>query len=321
MIEINRPLVTLAAIAFGAFHAALGFAVLDRYARQDLPLIALVIYLIALVLVTSVGGDLALPKICSWMCVAAAVVIPSLLNVSLASYQAGNYTTWYVSGIGTLLAITAVRQGRLAAAIGTVILIFEVVLFAGFGSIFNSGLMGAVLLVFVGQIAASLLASAEAEAQLYRTQATATLAATAANTAARQERKARLSQTLSRARPMLNLISSQSGALSAEERLEARLLEAELRDEIRGRALMSPPLKLAARQLRQIGVDVQLLDDGGIDDLDYETRELLLERVAEEISVVTAGKVVVRAVRGEHWRITVAAIRRESQSPDLFLRL
>lgn len=321
MIELNRSLVTLITIAFGLFHAALGLAVLDRYERQDLPLIAIGIYAVAVILVTITGDDLALPKLCTWICVFVAAAVPTLVNISLDGYQAGNYTTWYVSGIGTLLGITAVRQGRLAAAVGGLLLVIQVVLFGGLGSIFNSGLVGAVLLVFVGQVAAYILASAESEAERYRAQASATLAATAANTAVRQERKARLSQTLSRARPLLEQISLQAGVLSDQQRLEARLLEAELRDEIRGRSLMEDSLKRVVRGLRERGVEVQLLDDGGVDDLDDHARASLLEQVAQEISRVTTGKVVVRAVRGESWRVTVAALRKESAIPDLFLRL
>jgi hypothetical protein len=319
--KFNRALVSLAIISFGLFHAALGFAVIDRYARQDLPLIALGIYVLALIFVTIIGEDLALPKLCAWVCVVVTAAVPALLNASLENYQAGNYTTWYVSAMGTILAITAVRQGRIQAAIGTAILIFAVVYFAGFAAIFNSGLVGAVLLVFVGLVSAYLLSSAEAEAEAYKNQASATLAATAANSAARQERKARLSQTLSQARPLLDQIARRSGALSAEEKFEARLLEAELRDEIRGRGLMSPGLKKSVRNLRQLGVDVQLLDDGGLEDAESAERAELLERVAREIAGVTTGKVVVRAVRGETWRITVAALRKESAIPDLFLRL
>jgi hypothetical protein len=321
MIRTNRSLVSLVTIAFGLFHAALGFAVIDRYERQDLPLIAIGIYVIALVMITISGSDLALGRWCGWACVAIAGVVPALVNASLADYQAGNYTTWYVSGIGTLLGITAVRQGRLASAVGLGVLIFQVVFFAGFGAVFNSGLMGAVLLVFVGQISASILASAEADAESYRAQASATLAATAANTVARQERKARLAQTLSSARPLLERISNQAGSLERSDQIEARLLEAELRDEIRGRGLMSVELRAIVRSLRERGVEVQLLDDGGVDDLDAASRDQLLSQIAKEISKVTTGKVVVRAVRGESWRITVAALRKESAIPDLFLRL
>jgi hypothetical protein len=319
--KISRALLSLAALAFGSFHAALGFAVLDRFSRQDLPLIALAIYSLALVLSLVTGRKLALPKICAWLCVLVAAVVPALVNAALGGYQPGNYTTWYISGVATLLAITAVRQGRLQSTIGTVILVVQVLVFAGPMALFNSGLAGAVLLVFVGQISSYLLSSAEAEAARYREQASATLAATAANSAARQERKARLSQTLQRAMPMLELIAQRGSALTEAERLEARLLEAELRDQIRGRNLAVPMLTSVVGQLRRNGVDVQLLDDGGIDDLEQPHREELLAEVAQQIAGVKTGKVVVRAVRGESWRVTVAALRRDSAIPDLFLRL
>jgi hypothetical protein len=319
--KLSRVLISLAGVAFGSFHAALGLAVLDRYSRRDLPIIALVIYSLALVLSLVTGRRLALPKICAWVCVLVAAAVPALVNASLGSYQSGNYTTWYISGVGTLLAISAVRQARLQSTIGTVILVVQVLAFAGPFALFNSGLAGAVLLVFVGQISSYLLSSAEAEAGRYREQASATLAATAANSAARQERKARLSQTLQRAMPMLELIAQRGSELTEAERLEARLLEAELRDQIRGRNLAAPELAAVVGQLRRNGVDVQLLDDGGIDDLEPSHRQELLTEVAQQIAGVKTGKVVVRAVRGEGWRVTVAALRKNSAIPDLFLRL
>jgi hypothetical protein len=111
------------------------------------------------------------------------------------------------------------------------------------------------------------------------------------------------------------------GSLSEVEKLEARLLEAELRDSIRGRSLAQAELVQVVRALRRQGVEVQLVDDGGLEDLSAAEAEALIEEVVRLLSAVRQGRVVVRAVRGESWRITVAALRKESAIPDLFVRL
>lgn len=59
--------------------------------------------------------------------------------------------------------------------------------------------------------------------------------------------------------PLLTRIAS--GELGPGVRLEARLLEAELRDHIRGRRLATPAMAEAARDARRRGVEITLLDD------------------------------------------------------------
>jgi hypothetical protein len=63
------------------------------------------------------------------------------------------------------------------------------------------------------------------------------------------------------------------------------------------------------------------LDDGGLEDLDEGDLEQLLDRVARELSKIQAGRVVIRSVAGEDWNLTMAAIRKGADQPDLFLRL
>jgi hypothetical protein len=247
--------------------------------------------------------------------------IPTLVNLSLASYLPNSYTTWYVSGIGTLMGVLAVRQAQLPAIVGVAALLVQLVVFGGLNAVFTSGLIGAILLLLTGLASAFIISSAVSEAERYQSRASETLAATAARSAIRTERKARLRQNLRGALPLLENIVKSEGSLSEVEKLEARLLEAELRDSIRGRSLTHPELVQVVRELRRHGVEVQLVDDGGLEDLSAAEAEALIEEVVRLLAGVREGKVVVRAVRGESWRITVAALRKESAIPDLFVRL
>jgi hypothetical protein len=321
LISLSRVLISSAALAFGIFHAAIGFAILGRYERIDMPVIAMLLYLSALLMAVLLGPELRLATPIAWLVTALILLVPTLVNLSLSSYLPNSYTTWYVSGIGTLMAVLAVRQGQIQAIVGIGALVVQLVAFGGLNSVFTSGLIGAALLVLTGFASAAIIASAVAEAERYQSRASETLAATAARSAIRTERKARLRQSLRGALPILQRVVDTKGALTEPEKLEARLLEAELRDGIRGRSLARPQLVQAVRALRSQGVEVQLVDDGGLEDLSIAETESLISEVIKLISAVREGKVVVRAVRGESWRITVAALRKESAVPDLFVRI
>jgi hypothetical protein len=321
LISLSRALISSAALAFGLFHAALGYAVLERYERTDLPIAALGLYLVALGLGVLVGADVRIRPALAWLITALTLTVPALVNAALPTYLPNSYTTWYVSGIGTLMGVLAVRQARLPAIVGTAGLVLQLIVFGGLSPIFSSGLIGALLLVATGLASSFIIASAFAEARRYQDRASDTLAATATRSAIRTERKVRLRQTLRGTLPLLEQIANTEGALGEAEKLQIMLLEAELRDGIRGRSLARPELVQAARTLRLRGVEVQLVDDGGLDDLADDEVQRLIREVVGLLEHIGDGKVVVRAVAGEKWRITVAALRRESAAPDLFVRL
>jgi len=321
LISLSRVLISTAAMAFGLFHAAIGFAVLDRYDRVDLPIIALGLYLIALLFAVFLGPEIRLPAPIAWAVTALILGVPTLVNLSLEVYLPNSYTTWFVSGIGTLMGVLAVRQAQMPAIVGAAALVVQLVVFGGLNALFTSGLIGALLLLLTGLASAFIISSAVSDAEHYQSRASETLAATAARSAIRTERKTRLRQNLRGALPLLENIVKSEGSLSELEKLEARLLEAELRDSIRGRSLTHPELVQAVRALRRQGVEVQLVDDGGLEDLSAAQTQPLIAEVVRLLGAVREGRVVVRAVRGESWRITVAALRRESAIPDLFVRL
>jgi hypothetical protein len=220
-----------------------------------------------------------------------------------------------------LLAITAVRGQKVVAWVGIAFLILEVLAWGGTAVLFNTGLIGAVLLVLGAQAASRALDQSEDLASQFRELALATEAATAAKSAARVEREQRINATLAGVLPQLEKIVESGGKLNSVEKKTALLTEAELRDQIRGRNLSHPKLFEQTRLARARGVEVQLLDDGGIDELEQSEIDALFERVANELSKIETGRVVIRSVAGEEWRLTIAAIRKGAEKPDLFLRL
>jgi hypothetical protein len=321
VISLSSRALQFFAGTFGLYHAILGFLNLSSYEFQFPIWVALFLYLVALVMTVFYWSELKVPSWIASLNLVVAVLLPLLVTAGIGSYPTTPFTTWYVAAIGTLLAITAVRGHNAVAWIGVGFLILEVVAWGGQQVIFNSGLLGAVLLVMGAQAASRALSQSEKLAQEFRERALATDAATAAKTAARAERESRINQTLAGVLPQLQSIVESRGQITEQEKQLAVLTEAALRDRIRGRNLDYEPLNQEVRLARTRGVEVQLLDDGGLEELGEAELRALLDRVTLELAKVQAGRVVIRSVAGESWSLSMAAIRKGAEQPDLFLRL
>ena len=321
MISLSSRALQFFAATFGLYHAVLGVLNIGSYQNPNMVWVAVIFYLFALAASVFFWKEIALPSWIASVNLVVAVLLPLLVTAGLGEFPSTPYTTWHIAAIGTLLAITAVRGQKVVAWIGVSFLVLEVLAWGGTAVLFNSGLIGAVLLVLGAQAASRALEQSEQLATQFREKALATEAATAAKSAARVERERRINSTLAGVLPQLEVIVSKGGKLTEKERRIALLTEAELRDQIRGRNLVHDELSEQARLARTRGVEVQLLDDGGLDELDPDELDQLLGRVASELAQIQSGRVVVRSIAGEDWRLTIAAIRKGADQPDLFLRL
>lgn len=321
MISLSRLALAAVAILFGLYHALLGFLILGEYQDSSFAIVGLVAYVVALLVATLDKRGLKMRPATAAFVLLVAVLLPQLIFLALGEVRQESYTTWHIAAIGTLLAIITIRKYEIVGWIGFAITSIEVVIWGGLDVVFNSGLVGALLLVATAQAASLALSSSTKSAEEFRRRALAIDTATAASSAARNERTRRLNETLNEVLPMLESISDSKGNLTKDERFKAQLTEAELRDQIRGRNLLSMDVVLETRNARKRGIEVQLLDDGGLDDLSDDERTPYLWEVASRLSGVRAGKVVIRAAKGDSWRVSMAAIRKESDSPDLFIRI
>jgi hypothetical protein len=95
--------------------------------------------------------------------------------------------------------------------------------------------------------------------------------------------------------PALELIAT--GAPSPEDRRAHGLLEAELRDQIRGRALAIDDLPAALRAARARGVDVAVLDDLRDDAPPVEFLRQAAAWAVERAGELTAGDATIRLAR------------------------
>ena len=116
-----------------------------------------------------------------------------------------------------------------------------------------------------------------------------------------RERAAQLALVRQRVIPVLTTIAA--GQVSSAQRQEHRLLEAVLRDEIRGARLAVEPLASAVRAARSRGIDVVLLDDAEDVALAWDD----LEWAADVVADVDRDRITVR-VSGDPAVLTVATV-------------
>ena len=115
-----------------------------------------------------------------------------------------------------------------------------------------------------------------------------------AGRAARAAERGRYQAELDHAtRPVLERLAA-GESLTAPERAELAVLEAELRDRLRSTVLATPVLARAATTARRRGVRVELLDDGSLAGSDTDELDAVLGPVAQILAGVDAGEVVVR---------------------------
>jgi hypothetical protein len=248
-----------------------------------------------------------------------AIAIPQLVQVAIDVTATGSQSSWYVTGVGALMAVTAIRGHAAISWVGMAIMALYVLTWGGIGSLFDTGLAGALALVVAAHAISYSLDRSEIETKQYLQKSIEIQALSAADSVTRQERSRRFSETLEVAYPLLKKISR--GEINQESRLEAKMLEAQLRDAIRGRNLINEKLRASIYSARQRGIEVTVLDEGGLDSITNLARDQIRNRLATELDQVVEGRVTIRASRGSKTSTTFVASRPGTATPDVFLRL
>lgn len=320
MLNSPRWLLALVSVSFALFHVVLGALSWGGYDNLVLLGLSICIYLLSIGLVVGLKVGLDMGVGLGIVGATGAVATSIVANLGITEGLTGTYASWYVGGMGVLLGIIAIRgQANLAWLAGLVVAAV-VVVEAGFGAIGSSGLVGMVVLIAAGQATARSVAKADLEVEELQKAEIQTEAEIISSAAAGRERRERLQRVLDRALPELSLITALKGILSAEQQQKLLQLEASLRDDIRGRKLINEDVQTAAQAARERGVQVLLLDEGGLDQVNDSMRKVVLDKVVVAINSVTAGKVVIRSPKGEKWLVTVAASRPGTNAPDLWLK-
>jgi hypothetical protein len=318
--RINRSLLSIGGFAYAAFHAVLGFLWLESYSDPQTAVMPLVIYLILITSTILFYRGVRIPLAQAIITVAGAQFIPMLAQLKLDPSHFVDYSTWYVMGIGTLLSAVSIRGHIWLAAIGMALATLQITAWAGLENFFATGLLGAIMLFVGSSVINAGLVGAQVATQRYAQSNEQEAAETAAVAVAGEQRALLMRATLARSEELLSVIAA-GQPLSEAQRFEARLVEAGLRDEIRGREMMSRVTREAIASARRRGVSVTVLDEGGLHELSHEQRSSVLQQISDALEGLTNGRVTIRAPKNEDWAATVAAFEPGSTTPKLWLRI
>jgi hypothetical protein len=320
MISIRRLLLASITLIFGAFNVALAMARLDRYNDTWITVSIGLGYFIALATCTIAFRKFQLPIWVAWLISLIALLIPKFSHMTLRGDGLDSYDTWYVTAVGLLLGALAVRGRELFAIIAGVIFCSEVIYFGGLEYLPKSGLSGAIILIVACIAVSRGLQSSAKEIEAAQNLAAKELAALETEKAMTVAHDFAQNVALKATLPSLKRIAT-GKAFSKSQREEYARTEESLRDDIAGGRLINRKVKRAVAAARDRGVDVALLDDGGIELIDQEQLDDLLDLVVAALAEVTSGRVTVRTQPNEPWLIRVTASRPRVVTPDLDLKL
>ena len=289
--------------------------------QRNYELLALCLYVAAAIPSFFLHKGLRLPLAQALFNLSVTVVMPALVIWQRAVINDASVGGWVVMGTAVILTVTAVRQQRLLAVLGTISLAAQLLYQYGAIVAMTGGLIGAVVLVLAGLGVSTGIQRANSEVDQYRLQEENSRSQIAAITATRNERASRLQEILGAAIPMLSEVAAAKNPLSPERKLQTKMLELSLRDEIRGRNLLSPEMKVEIARLRNLGCEVAVLDEGGTDHLSAESKNEILNRAVLALQDVTQGRVTIRSPKGESFALTVVATLSGQAQPLVSLRL
>ncbi|RIJ57606.1 hypothetical protein [Clavibacter phaseoli] len=309
MIVVPRSIVLGLAALFSAYHMVLALVAIAAPADPAVTLLAVALYLAATLMSLWPTSPTVMPIWLAAFNLAVATVVPVLVTSQLSAASVPPFSTWHIAAVGTLMTITSARRRQGFAWAGVVILAVQTVLWAGPAGLVDFGVTGSALWVAVSHVLAHALAKAARDARQFHRAEREAADWQAAQEAHLYERQFRLRQTSRMAVPMLRRIVETGGDLSPEERQECLYLEGAIRDEIRGRTLLNDAVREQVMLARRRGTVVTLLDEGGIDDLDDATRDVVLDRLAEAVRDTRADKIIARTVpEGSDTAITVVGL-------------
>ena len=320
MISLRRWVAALIPLVY-AFYLPVQSILIPSIQERFFEIIALAIYLLTVIPTLLFYRGLKFPI---WQAAAnlfAALVIPALVIFQRDQIANDDIGGWMVMGIAVTLTATAVRQQRLFAVAGLLVLIAQVVYIYGPGALVTAGLVGATVFVLAGLGVSRGIQRANAESDKYREREARDLASIASLEATKAERTSRLQQVLGSSVPLLGLIAESKEPLSAQMKQSTRLLELSLRDEIRGRGLLTTAMRTEISRLRNLEVEVAVLDEGGTADLSESELKVLLAQAIAALQSIDKGRVTIRSPKGESFKLTVVATLPGVAQPLLSLRL
>lgn len=322
MISVQRVLSVLA-VAFTAYLAARGLWWTEPVDQPLVIVTALALYLVVTWLCIfwrpvddappqEAEGDRPsrrssrLPAFAQALALACAVLVPTAISWAVGpEARVDSFGTWYIGGIGALMVIVMVRGRPWTAWAGLALLGLASMAWMGAVPALQLGLVGSLVWLVVAQLVVKLVDRAARDtSRLARLQRAASAWQTS-QVVRQRERRVQVQKALAVAGPVLTRTVAHSGELTDDDRLEARLAEGTLRDEMRGPRLLDDDVRAELERARRRGANVTVLDEGGLDDVDEETLGIIRAQLAETLRSASSDRLYIRTSPDERIAVTV----------------
>lgn len=245
-----------------------------------------------------------------------AVVLPAMTTLGAPRTDGPpvTYGTWYVGGVGLLMVVVMVRRRAVLAWLGTVVLAVVTMIAMGPLPALSQGLVGSVVWVGVAHMVTFLIDRAERDAAELGELQAMTSAWEAAQEGRERERRIQLQRALAVGGPVLSRVIAMHGVLSDEERRNAGIAEARLRDELRGPRLLDDAVRAAIDIARRRGSQVSVFDEGGLDGLSEAQLTVVRAALAKALDGAASERIIIRT--SPHERIVVTVVGRSRVDGD-----
>jgi hypothetical protein len=316
-----RAIVSALAVAFTAYLAARGF----WWQGEDvdhpwLIFLALPVYLVVTWLTIFWGVRPQKPGAAEviptrkgmlpvWVCVialAVAVLLPNAIFFAVEpESRTQPFATWVIGGIGALMTIVMVRRRAWFAWVGLILAAASVSVWIGILPAFSLGLVGSIVWVAAAQLLMVALDRAAADTVRLAELQQAASAWQASQSGRQRERRVQVQRALQIAGPILGRTIETGGNLRPAERLEARLAEGRLRDELRGPRLLDDAVRAELEAARRRGITVTMLDEGGLEDLAEPALAGIRGELAEILRTASSTRLIIRTSPHEQVAVTI----------------
>lgn len=323
-----RAVLSVLAIAFAAYQAARGIIWTPEMPDRPWLLIAAIsLYLVTTAVCVAVtprtppGEPRRAEPMPWWAAILALVVagvVPTATGLALGDGGArtATYGTWYVGGLGALMVVVMVRRRTASAWIGAVLLSVGAMVWLGPLDALGQGLVGSIVWIGVAHLLVFLIDRAERDAdQLAELQAV-TSSWEAAQEGRERERRVQVQRALAVGGPILTRVIAMHGVLSEDERREAAIAEARLRDELRGPRLLDDAVRAEIDAARRRGAQVSVFDEGGLEGVTDDALRAIRQELADTLRGSTSNRIIIRTSPDAQIAVTVVGRLLVDESGD-----
>ncbi|MFD6818661.1 hypothetical protein ACFWCH_17260 [Microbacterium sp. NPDC060132] len=302
-----RSVATSLAVGFALYFVARGVWWIEQPTAPLLMVLGIGLFL-AVVTVAILGhpATVRMPLWTSLLALAATAVIPVLVTVSLdPADRTAPFATWYIGGLGLLAVVCVVRRRPVIGWSALTILVATASAALGVGVALNLGVVGSIMWVVVAQLLVMFWDRAVRDTERLSEIQQAVSAWHATQRVRQRERRLRTQFALAVAGPVLSRVVATRGALDEDERLEARLAEGRLRDELRGADLLNDDVRDAIEAARRRGASVTVFDEGGLDGIGEDRRIEIRDELAQVLRSAGTGRIIIRSAKDPLVAVTV----------------